>query len=373
MSRFNRFIMTAIAVACAGLAGQTAKCRAAGMQLWVDPGTGAVSILNQSYTTAVSLDGYQITSATGQLVPDPTNTPNVGWDSLTAAGVAGWTDASPTANGLSELNLNTSSLVAPGGVVNLGRAFTVGGTKNLQWGYSSPGNVQTLPAGILYNDVLQLQVIRLVTPANVVESTKAVILNTTTASISLDGYLIQSADNSLSTAGFKGYSGLGVAGWDSVAPSSSALTELNLNGSATIAVGSGQVLGSPYASGGAQDLTFQYHVAGGNPVNGNLIYKTQLSADVNFDRIVNIFDINLISSNWATAGPTGDGNYDGVVNIFDINFVSSHWNNALPGGGAASVAAVPEPSSLALLGFGLLSACGVFRRQRSTMRMKSHS
>jgi len=60
-----------------------------------------------------------------------------------------------------------------------------------------------------------------------------------------------------------------------------------------------------------------------------------LDADVNLDGAVNIFDINLVSANWNTAGPVADANRDGIVNIFDINLISSSWG-MLPGGGPAS-------------------------------------
>ncbi len=70
--------------------------------------------------------------------------------------------------------------------------------------------------------------------------------------------------------------------------------------------------------------------------------------DVNFDGTVNIFDVNLVSSNWSTAGPTGDANHDGTVDIFDINLISSNWSP--PGGG---VAAVPEPAAWLLSAAGL--------------------
>jgi Calcineurin-like phosphoesterase/PEP-CTERM motif len=78
-------------------------------------------------------------------------------------------------------------------------------------------------------------------------------------------------------------------------------------------------------------------------------------ADVNFDGVVNIFDINFISAHWGQTGAEGDANGDGIVDIFDVNLVSANWT---PAGGAT---AVPEPSSLALL----LSAglCGLCRRR----------
>jgi Concanavalin A-like lectin/glucanases superfamily len=71
---------------------------------------------------------------------------------------------------------------------------------------------------------------------------------------------------------------------------------------------------------------------------------TPLLGDANYDGVVNIFDINLVSAHWNEAGPVGDANFDGVVNIFDINLISAHWNE-MAGGGAR---AVPEPASCVL-------------------------
>ena len=95
------------------------------------------------------------------------------------------------------------------------------------------------------------------------------------------------------------------------------------------------------------------------------IPATIIAGDVNFDGVVNIFDINLVSTHWNEMGPTGDANGDCIVNIFDINLISSHWGDMAPGSGeGATAAAVPEPSSLALAGLGLLGSA-VFRIRRS--------
>jgi len=83
---------------------------------------------------------------------------------------------------------------------------------------------------------------------------------------------------------------------------------------------------------------------------------SSLPGDVNFDGVVNIFDINLVSSNWGGSGPTGDANGDMTVNIFDINLISSNWTP--PGNGSA----VPEPSSWVLIALG--GALSVWRLQR---------
>jgi len=80
------------------------------------------------------------------------------------------------------------------------------------------------------------------------------------------------------------------------------------------------------------------------------------AGDVNIDGVVNIFDINTVSSNWGTAGPLGDANGDGIVNIFDINLISANWTPT--GGGAA---AVPEPSSVVLVVVAAAFAAAVCR------------
>ena len=61
----------------------------------------------------------------------------------------------------------------------------------------------------------------------------------------------------------------------------------------------------------------------------------EIPGDVNFDGVVSIFDINLVSANWNTPGPTGDANGDHAVNIFDINLISAHWGDNIYGGSGA--------------------------------------
>ena len=82
--------------------------------------------------------------------------------------------------------------------------------------------------------------------------------------------------------------------------------------------------------------------------------------DLNMDGIVNIFDINLVSSNWGGPGPAGDANKDGTVNIFDINLISANWTS-----GAAPV---PEPTSIVPSTIGLLGVAALGWRRRLLRR-----
>lgn len=95
----------------------------------------------------------------------------------------------------------------------------------------------------------------------------------------------------------------------------------------------------------------------------------ELDGDSNHDGVVNIFDINLVSSNWNPTGPVdafspGNVNHDGVVNIFDINMISSNWNTTTTNGTAAAVQPVPEPSTLVIALLGLAGILA-YRRPRS--------
>lgn len=68
----------------------------------------------------------------------------------------------------------------------------------------------------------------------------------------------------------------------------------------------------------------------------------EVQGDCNFDDIVNIFEWNLVSSNWETdAGYShGDANIDGTVNIFDINVFTAHMA-ANPTGANPNTTVVP--------------------------------
>lgn len=81
-----------------------------------------------------------------------------------------------------------------------------------------------------------------------------------------------------------------------------------------------------------------------------------LVGDVNADGFVGIADLNVLLGNWNQTVEVGNlsqgdlaGDGDGFIGISDLNVVLGNWNAGTP---PADGAAVPEPTSLALLGLG---------------------
>ena len=93
---------------------------------------------------------------------------------------------------------------------------------------------------------------------------------------------------------------------------------------------------------------------------------TPWPGDANGDRHTDVADLNIIGTNWQMSGKTreqGDLNGDGDVNVSDLNILGVNWQTWDPE--APMPAAVPEPSSVALLLAGLLGLFTVRRRSSS--------
>ncbi len=90
---------------------------------------------------------------------------------------------------------------------------------------------------------------------------------------------------------------------------------------------------------------------------------TPIPGDFNGDGSVNGLDLNILSDNFGTGSGatlgTGDANDDGAVNGLDLNIVSDNFGTSLP----AAAAAVPEPTSIALIALGGIAACFPARKR----------
>lgn len=93
----------------------------------VNPSTGQAQLKNDSPYT-VTIDGYAVYSQSSSLQPA-----NGKWLSLMDRGVAGWEEADPAANAVSELNENGSLTLSPFSGYDLGELYkSVGGTQDLR-------------------------------------------------------------------------------------------------------------------------------------------------------------------------------------------------------------------------------------------------
>lgn len=98
-----------------------------------NPETGEVTLYHLSaFIDPVDVTGYTLTSASGSLNPD-------NWTSLVDQGVEGWTEANPTGDHISELNLSSSTTLSNGTKFSLGNIY--GGTPDLRLQYATASDI----------------------------------------------------------------------------------------------------------------------------------------------------------------------------------------------------------------------------------------
>jgi hypothetical protein len=178
----------------------------------------------------------------------------------------------------------------------------------------------------------------------------------------IDGYVISSPDGSLNPGDFTGLVAAGETGWEIVAPTADAISELNLTSSTLFSEGGKISLGTGYTPGAAEDagLTFEYTLAGSDTTMfGFVQYVTGFSADFNNDDKVDGVDLSKWQGAFgvdASADADGDGDSDGA------DFLAWQQQHLSGVPLQATSEAVPEPSVWLLLTAGFPGLAMMRRR-----------
>lgn len=345
--------------------------------LQVNRDTGAVTMANVG-AASKTIDGYSILSPHGSL----TGT----WNSLQDQAVAGWVEAAPTANALSELNPGSTP---PGSLaINAGQSRSLGtpyaktfpafgvDPDDIKFEYSGPDG-RTLQGQVVYSGTKVLNNLVLTVDPT---TGQAALKNDSPFTIQVDGYSVYSTSGSLLPANgsWNSLQDQNVAGWEEASPTASALAELKANGTLTLQPGTGYGLGGLFKTAGAtQDLRLEFLQAGNDlPSLGAVVYGPVtlppppgggLPGDYNNNNVVDAADYALWRNSVGQAITLPNDTTPSSVTQADYDVWRANFGKtpAASGAGAVVGAAVPEPASFMLL---LVAALGPIATRRGARR-----
>lgn len=343
--------------------------------LSINRNTGAVAITNPG-SAGIALDGYTIQSSNGALV-------QANWQSLAthpAVAGAGWSEANPTPNRLSELRASGNSTLAAAGSWGIGNIFHEPtpaqfgqSLEDVVFQYNDPVTQRTVNGVVNYTGGTGINnLVLFADPA----TGNVKIRNTSPFTVSIDGYTIASAGASLNSNPALWTSLQDSVGntWAEANLSDTRVSELQSSGATTLTMNGGTTfdLGGLFKTAGAKDLVFQFLLSGNSvPNTGVVVYEaapaiTGVAGDYNKNGIVDAADYTIwrdhLNQNFQLDNEGGVT--PGVVDAADYNFWKSRFGATTGSGGSALAAAVPEPAAL---GIALLAgALGIVVRQHKS-------
>ncbi len=345
------------------------------LQLHINQFTGETRIEGFSGSSPFNLDRY-----TMQSFPIPTNRENIwvpaNWNSLTDQALPGWAEVAPTLPAtsqqvLSEENLSGSTPISGGQSVSLGTVYdATQGIRNTLFSYSAEGDSADINGTVIFEgEGLRLRVVK--------SSGRTSIFNPESAGLDIESYAITSPDSDLNATSWSSLADQTIPGWTESNPTAASLIELNLGSSTVLSGDDSFELGSAYAggNGGTENLEFEFNMVGtGGIFDGQVEYV--LLGDMNGDGTVDTADASLLvqaltnraaydGQNLTTsagflvdADAYGDINGDGRFDLGDAAPFSALL------GGPASATTVPEPSTLCLGIFLLITGLAAGRPRR---------
>ncbi|MCO6047122.1 hypothetical protein NG895_24760 [Aeoliella sp. ICT_H6.2] len=345
--------------------------------LEVDRFTGATRLMNPAgHSTDVSLINYTLSSGVTPLVSSDAN-----WHSFTDDGAkAGWFEANPTAQNLSELNPEGELTLSSGDEHDFGTPLAADTSaplgvnrvevNNVSFNYQLPsGNyvsAAVVPVGRINDLVLVIDP----------DTGAGTIQNQSAQSLELISYTIGSDAGSL----LPGFSGSGLSDWFVANPTATNLSELNTADPLLAGVGDEISLGTVWdtSAGFGDSLSFNYQTPDGSYLTGTVDFgelaevPTTLVGDYNGDGEVDIADYtvwrNTLGATVA-AGAGADGDGSGMIDAGDYQAWKTNFGTSLAASAIGNVSnqAVPEPTAV-ILALAALTGLSIVRQHQGGVR-----